>query len=53
MSQMPDARWTGLARWLLYVRSHYLRMPLSLVVPHLVRKAWMQRFPKQDPKPAA
>jgi hypothetical protein len=48
-----DTRWTGLARWLLYVRSHYLRMPLSLVVPHLVRKAWMQRFPKQDPKPAA
>ncbi len=29
----------GLARWLLYVRSHYLRMPLHLLVPHLVRKA--------------
>lgn len=40
-----DTRWTGLARWLLYVRSHALRMPLHLVVPHLVRKAWMAKFP--------
>ncbi len=31
--------WSGLARWLLYVRSHYLRMPLYLLIPHLVRKA--------------
>lgn len=35
---------TGIARWLLYVRSHALRMPLKLVIPHLLRKAWMQRF---------
>jgi len=34
-------RGTGLARWLLYVRSHYLRMPLRLLLPHLVRKALM------------
>jgi len=26
-------------RWLLYVRSHYLRMPLSLLLPHLFKKA--------------
>ena len=39
----------GLARWLLFVRSHWLRMPLHLLVPHLVRKAWMARFPKQKP----
>lgn len=39
-------RWTGLARWLLYVRSHALRMPLHLVLPHLVRKAWMRQFPE-------
>jgi hypothetical protein len=32
-------RGTGLARWALYVRSHYLRMPLKLLIPHLVRKA--------------
>ena len=35
---------TPLARFCLYVRSHYLRMPLYLLVPHLVRKAWMGRF---------
>ncbi len=30
---------TGAARWLLYVRSHYLRMPLYLLIPHLLRKS--------------
>lgn len=35
----------GFARWLLYVRSHWVRMPLRLLVPHLLRKAWMSRFP--------
>jgi len=33
--------WTGLARWLLYIRSHWLRMPLYLLIPHLFRKSWM------------
>jgi hypothetical protein len=42
-----DTRWTGLARWLLYVRSHALRMPLQLVLVHLVRKSWMRQFPKK------
>lgn len=37
---------TGLARWLLYVRGHYQRMPLYLLVPHLVRKAVMARLPE-------
>lgn len=41
-----DKPLTGLARWLLYVRSHMIRMPLHLVIPHLLRKAWMRRFPK-------
>lgn len=27
------------ARWLLYIRSHYLRMPLYLLLPHLLKKA--------------
>lgn len=40
-----DKQWTGLARWLLYVRSHMLRMPMHQVVPHLLRKAWMRSFP--------
>jgi Uncharacterised nucleotidyltransferase len=42
-----DTRWTSLARWLLYVRSHLIRMPLRLVIPHLMRKAWMRRFPEK------
>lgn len=29
----------GLSMWLLYVRSHYLRMPLKLLIPHLFHKA--------------
>ncbi len=34
-----DVIGTAFARWLLYVRSHYLRMPLYLLIPHLIRKA--------------
>jgi hypothetical protein len=30
------------ALWLLYVRSHHLRMPPHLLVPHLLRKAYMR-----------
>jgi hypothetical protein len=37
---------TGLALNLLYVRSHYLRMPMHLLIPHLARKAWMGKFGK-------
>lgn len=29
----------AMVRWLLYVRSHYLRMPLRLLLPHLLYKA--------------
>ena len=43
-----DTRLTALARWLLYIRSHALRMPLHLVIPHLVRKAWMRYFPEKQ-----
>lgn len=34
-----DDRWTGLARFLLYIRSHALRMPYRLLLPHLIRKS--------------
>jgi hypothetical protein len=42
---MPDhatcSDWfTPTARWLLFVRAHYLRMPMRLLIPHLTRKAW-------------
>lgn len=40
-----DTTFTGLARWLLYVRSHMIRMPFYLLVPHLLRKAYMVQFP--------
>ncbi|MDZ7782450.1 MAG: nucleotidyltransferase family protein [Halioglobus sp.] len=51
----PDCRLplTSLALNLLYVRSHFLRMPLHLLVPHLVRKAWMRRAAGRDNKPSA
>lgn len=38
---------TGRALWILYVRAHYLRMPLRLLVPHLLRKASQPR--RQEP----
>jgi hypothetical protein len=38
---------TAVARWLLYVRGHYLRMPMRLLVPHLVRKAVRGRLAAQ------
>ncbi len=34
----------SLADFLLYVRGHWLRMPLRLLLPHLVLKAWKRRF---------
>ena len=40
---------TRIARFVLYVRAHYLRMPLHLLLPHLIRKAYVRRFPKKAP----
>ena len=39
-----DDAFSGLARWLLYIRAHALRMPPHLLLPHLVRKAYMGHF---------
>ena len=49
---MPDHescndRWTKLARWLLFVRSHWLKMPVYLMVPHLVRKGFRRALGKE------
>jgi len=41
-----DDRFTAIARWVLYIRAHYLRMPLYLLIPHLIRKAYMKRVEK-------
>jgi hypothetical protein len=43
-----DGPFTGLARWLLYVRSHWLRMPWYQIVPHLLRKGWMRLKARHD-----
>jgi Uncharacterised nucleotidyltransferase len=39
-----DDAFTPLARWMLYIRSHYLRMPFHLLIPHLIRKAIKNRM---------
>ena len=41
-------RFTGLADYLLFIRSHYLRMPLRLLIPHLLRKALKREAEKPD-----
>ncbi len=44
----PSCRLTGngLAEFFLYVRSHALRMPFHLLLPHLMYKAWVATFPQ-------
>ena len=44
LPQHPDMpkKTVSLARWLLYLRSHFLRMPLKLLVPHLIRKGLLR-----------
>lgn len=39
MHDTASVRWTRLSRWALYVRSHWLKMPLSLLILHLAHKA--------------
>jgi len=38
--ELCDTWKSSCARFALYVRSHYLRMPLYLLIPHLIRKAF-------------
>jgi hypothetical protein len=40
------------AAFALYVRSHWLRMPPRLLLPHLVRKAWMEHVAEPFTAPA-
>lgn len=44
LPEHPDhpARWADLARWLIYVRAHWLRMPPLLLARHLSYKAWLR-----------
>ena len=45
----PDPR-VPLAEALLLAHSHWIKMPLQLLVPHLVRKAWLGATTKADDK---
>ncbi|MDB4470839.1 nucleotidyltransferase family protein [Deltaproteobacteria bacterium] len=36
-----DRSFSAAARWMLFVRSHYIKMPLRLLIPHLFRKAFI------------
>ena len=40
-------KWTGLARSLLFIRSHWLKMPVYLMVPHLLRKTYRRVLGKE------
>ena len=42
-------RWTPLARHLLYLQGHRLRMPLHMLLPHLLRKALRGLHTKEKP----
>ena len=42
---------TPIAKFLTYWRGHLLRMPIKILLPHLLRKSWMQlrdKFSKED-----
>lgn len=42
-----------LAELMLFVRSHALRMPWHLLLPHLTYKAWVALFPPPNPRSTA
>ena len=42
---------SGVATLGLYVRSHWLRMPLRLLLPHLAKKSWQRRIEPLLEKP--
>ena len=44
----PTAK-TAFAKWLLYIRSHWLRMPPALLACHLTRKALRRYFEREQP----
>jgi hypothetical protein len=39
---------SGAAAFALFVRSHWLRMPLHLLLPHLARKAWVSAVERKS-----
>ncbi|WP_165312854.1 nucleotidyltransferase family protein [Vibrio ziniensis] len=51
ISSFPDNRLSGhhIAVWILYIRGHLKRMPLKLLIPHLIKKS-TQRWMENDQK---
>lgn len=45
-----EDKFSGLARGLLYLRSHWLRMPLRLLIPHLCHKAFITPVKEKETK---
>lgn len=48
-----NSLFSAFARWALYVRSHQIRMPVYLLIPHLLRKSWMNVFKHDELKERA
>jgi hypothetical protein len=48
-----NTSFSAFARWALYVRSHKIRMPVYLLIPHLLRKSWMNVFKRDEMKELA
>ena len=44
-------RFTPAARLAAFVRAHWLRMPVHLLLPHLLHKAFISPY-QREPKPA-
>ncbi len=53
MHPTSEDRWSGLVRLALYVRSHWIRMPLHLLTYHLARKALVRPPPPKSPETPA
>lgn len=49
LTKTRNSYFAPFAKGFLYVRSHYLRMPLYLLLPHLLKKAAAWRPAKQEP----
>ncbi len=45
---LQPIKFQGLARWFLYIRSHWLKMPVHLLVPHLCRKSWLRLIGEKE-----
>ena len=49
LSTLGQGRLSGdLADWAVLAHSHWMKMPLRLLVPHLARKTWLTWFPDKD-----